>query len=80
LQGCDLASLRGRLQPDRQLHDVPNFHFLGIRDLVEHDLLERSERTLGIGTREIGALGDGVGELSLSEGHSSPESVDESPD
>src|SRR5262249_45264337 len=44
-------------------------------DLAEHDLLERGEGALGIGTREIGALGDGVGELSLSEGHSSPESI-----
>src|SRR5450755_2443229 len=60
-----LTRLLGRLDPDRQLHQAADAHLLGIPELLEHDLLERPENTLGLSATDIGPVSDGVRELYL---------------
>jgi hypothetical protein len=64
--GLTRTRLLGRLDPDGQLHQAADPYLLGIPELLEHDLLERSENAPGLSTTETGTVSDGVRKLDLS--------------
>jgi hypothetical protein len=70
LAGCGVATLArllSRLDTHGQLHKTAEPDLLGVAQLLEHNLLERRENALGLGAGDVGAVGDRVGELYLSQ-------------
>src|SRR3954471_11815378 len=64
-----LPRLRGGTDADVQLDDPADLDLLGVAELFEHDLLERSEDALHVCARDLGAVGNFLGELGLGESH-----------
>ena len=64
--------LRRRPDANVELDDAADLHLLCVRDLVQHDFLQRLEDALGVRAAVAGAVGDLLCELSLRERHSKP--------
>jgi hypothetical protein len=60
-----LAFLLCRLDPHGQLHKTTDTDLLRVAELLQHDLLQRPEESLGLGPGDLGTVSDGHRELRL---------------
>ena len=72
-----LPRLRRLLDAHDQLNETADPHLLGVRELLEDDLLQRRERGLGIALAQAAAVGDLTCQLRLGQGHWTPSVVGE---